>query len=84
MQRNNQLPIETVTQAVYLQVLQEAPDKVKRQALYTPEIRAALGEYNNAENLAKIHQAYPLLQKIQVEAVKAYMQQIKERDHWYE
>lgn len=84
MERNNQLPVETVKQAVYLQVLQEAPDTVKQQALYTPEIRAALGEYKNAENLVKINQAYPLLQKIQAEAVKAYMQQIKERDHWSE
>jgi hypothetical protein len=80
MKRNNSLPADTVKQAVYLQVLHQASDETKQEALYTPEIRNALTQYTKSESLDKINQAYPFIQKIKEEAEQAWMQQIKERD----
>lgn len=82
MQRNNDLPAETVKQAAYLQVLHLAPNDVKQKALCIPEIRNALAQYTKAENLDKINKVYPRLQEIKEEAEQAFIQQIKERDKW--
>jgi hypothetical protein len=91
--RNNQLPAETVKQAVYLQALALAPDDVKEQALRVPEICNALAEYKRLGNRSQINKAYPAIQKIQKEVheeklkikketEEAFLQTIKDRDKW--
>lgn len=72
MQRNNDLPVSTVKQAVYLQALCHSSKKVQQKALQVPEIRSAFRQYIDYSDIAQIEAAFPALREMKEEGMSEW------------